>query len=451
MMTSAASVVDTNYAHRLAFARIAPADIMRLKTVWPVLEPHLPRILNAFYAHVKREDSLARMIGDHEDRLQRAQISHWRNLFTSGFSEAYFEQAYRIGQTHHRIGLEPRWYVAAYQFVLDEIIAVLAVHNRFRTQAMGASLTSVIKAVFLDLDIAISTYQHASEEAIRVRSRATESAIEDFRTAFDQIAGIFAESSAQLQGTSQDLGQTVGITEDTSRTVADVAARSQMDASSVAAASEELTKSIQEITSQVTGASQHVRRIVTMAETSSEEVAQLSGAVNRIGEILGLIQGIASQTNLLALNATIEAARAGDAGKGFAVVATEVKALADQTARATTEIGNHIQTIQASTGRAVASIRDIAIAVNDVEAATTSVAAAMEEQSTATNEIAGSIQHVSDAAGRLSDHISALDGAVQKTRAATRDVDGSAGTLTAQSQQLTTHVERFFETLRKAS
>ncbi|WP_415500076.1 methyl-accepting chemotaxis protein [Asticcacaulis taihuensis] len=161
-----------------------------------------------------------------------------------------------------------------------------------------------------------------------------------------------------------------------------------MDSQSVAAAAEELTKSIQEISSQISGASAGIRSVVHMAETSSTEVSQLSGAVDKIGDILGMIQGIASQTNLLALNATIEAARAGDAGKGFAVVATEVKALADQTARATTEISQHIKEIRGSTDRAVASIGDIVNAITDVEASNTSIAAAVEEQSTATNEIA---------------------------------------------------------------
>lgn len=448
---SVSGTTDIHPAQRLAFARISDRDIAVLRTVWPVIEPALDQILDAFYRHIHGEPKLSAMIGDREVRLKNAQKTHWKNLFTSGFSTAYFENAHRIGQTHYRIGLEPKWYVAAYQFVLDEVVCILTQKYRFRAKGLADALTAVNKAVFLDLDIAISTYQQASEAVIVNRARTTDMAIETFRHEFDDITGFFAQSSAGLQSTSHTLTEMVQTTQNTSRIVAEVAARSQADATSVAAASEQLTQSIHEITAQVTGASQSIRRVVQMAEVSSAEVGLLSNAVNRIGEILGLIQGIASQTNLLALNATIEAARAGDAGKGFAVVATEVKALADQTARATTEIAGHIQDIQASTGKAVTSIHDISEAVSDVEVVATAIAAAMEEQSTATNEIAGSIQHVSDASAQLTHHIATLDAAVSETRSASVQVDASAENLGTQSNKLTRQIEAFFNDLRKAS
>ncbi len=434
--------------HRLDFARIATDDIELLRQVWPRIEPLLPRILTAFYAHVTRAPHLAKMIGDHEARLQGAQSRHWKTLFTDGFSQTYFDNALRIGQTHHRIGLEPRWYIAGYQFVLDELTAALTRIYRFRPKTLSRTLITVNKAVFLDLDVAISTYQAASEGTILERARKTEHAIDQFRRAFEVIVGDVTDQSASLRSTSRDLGQVADSAQATSTTVAEVASRASLDSQSVAAASEQLTRSIQEISSQVSGASSGIRAVVHMAESSSTEVGQLSGAVTQIGDILGLIQGIASQTNLLALNATIEAARAGDAGKGFAVVATEVKALADQTARATTEISQHIKAIRGSTDRAVASISEIVGAVTEVETSNTSIAAAIEEQSTATNEIAASIQHVSDASASLSDHIASLNHAVKETQAATAFVDDSAQSLAAQSGELTRHAEQFFINLR---
>ncbi|MFT4074037.1 MAG: globin-coupled sensor protein [Asticcacaulis sp.] len=436
------------YQHRLDFARITIEDINLLRQIWPRIEPALPRILKAFYAHVRREPHLVAMIGSQDDRLQGAQSRHWKMLFTSGFDRAYFENALRIGHTHHRIGLEPKWYIAAYQFVLDELTAALTEAYRFKPKALTRALIAVNKAVFLDLDVAISTYQAASEGAILDRARKTEEAIDQFRGEFEIIIGHVTDRSTALQSTSHDLGQVADSAQSTSETVASVASQASMDSQSVAAAAEQLTKSIQEISSQISGASSGIRSVVQMAETSSTEVSQLSGAVDKIGDILGMIQGIAAQTNLLALNATIEAARAGDAGKGFAVVATEVKALADQTARATTEISQHIKDIRGSTDRAVASIGDIVNAISDVEASNTSIAAAVEEQSTATNEIAASIQHVSDASSSLSQHIVSLNSAVKQTQMATASVDDSAQSLSAQSDELTRHAEQFFVNLR---
>ena len=125
---------------------------------------------------------------------------------------------------------------------------------------------------------------------------------------------------------------------------------------------------------------------------------RLPRAAEKIGAVVGLITNIASQTNLLALNATIEAARAGDAGKGFAVVASEVKSLANQTGKATEEIGAQITQIQAATKEAVEAIRGISATIEEVSAIATTIASAVEEQGAATSEIARNVQQTTQAA-----------------------------------------------------
>ncbi|MFT4090664.1 MAG: protoglobin domain-containing protein, partial [Asticcacaulis sp.] len=123
---SLSDATDIQPERRLKFARITDQDKTLLRQVWPVIEPSLDHILDAFYQHIHGEEKLSAMIGDSESRLKTAQKKHWKNLFTDGFSKTYFENAHRIGQTHYRIGLEPRWYIAAYQFVLDEVGYILA-------------------------------------------------------------------------------------------------------------------------------------------------------------------------------------------------------------------------------------------------------------------------------------------------------------------------------------
>jgi methyl-accepting chemotaxis protein len=447
-LAGAFKVDDVQIRNRLHSACIDAEDIRTLKGVWREIEGRLPGYLNGFYVHVRQEPALDTLIGERETQLKSAQIGHWRSLFLNGFDQAYFDNALRIGGTHHRIGLEPKWYIAGYSYLFNEIVDHLIRRYRFSPAAQSAAIRATTKAVFMDLDIALSTYQEASEQALVERSRTTEAAITQFQREFDTVIGGFRDSAGDLKATSTSLDGTVQTTQTSADSVASAASTTSADSTSVAAASEELTKSIQEISHQISGASQSIREIVGLTEASGGEVAQLSGAVGRIGEILSLIHGIAAQTNLLALNATIEAARAGDAGKGFAVVASEVKQLATETARATTEISRHIQEIQSSTERAVTSNRAILSAVHQVEQMTTSVAAAVEEQSTATNEIAVRVQHVSQSASIVAENVGELNEAVTRTHTASDQVGGAARRLDSQSAELEHSVKAFFTRLR---
>ncbi|MFN8192797.1 MAG: methyl-accepting chemotaxis protein [Nocardioidaceae bacterium] len=115
-------------------------------------------------------------------------------------------------------------------------------------------------------------------------------------------------------------------------------------------------------------------------------MAELGNSSAEIGNVIKVINSIAEQTNLLALNATIEAARAGEAGKGFAVVANEVKELAQETAKATEDIGHRISAIQSDTENAVTAITEISAIIAQINDTQTTIASAVEEQTATTNE-----------------------------------------------------------------
>ncbi|MEA3341419.1 MAG: methyl-accepting chemotaxis protein, partial [Chloroflexota bacterium] len=251
-----------------------------------------------------------------------------------------------------------------------------------------------------------------------------------------QMVGKILANSRGLQGSATELGTTAtqlntGANETTqqSATVAAAAEEMSVNMSNMANSTEHMSANVKTISTSVSEMTIAVGEVAKSAEqaanvadnaarlaqTSNAKIAHLGSAADEIGKVIEVIQDIAEQTNLLALNATIEAARAGDAGKGFAVVATEVKELAKQTADATEDIRRRIESIQGSTGEAVASINEIAEEVGKVNEASRTIASAVEEQSVTTKEIA---QNVAQAASGTEN----VSMGVAETATATREV-----------------------------
>ena len=281
------------------------------------------------------------------------------------------------------------------------------------------------------------------------RARQIETSVESFRTAIGSVLGAVNDNASAMRDTAQSIS---GVAADASGR-ASAAARATEQASSnvfaVASAAEELSASIDEIGRQVRQSATVVEQAGQRTEKSVAEIESLAAATQRIDGVLSLIQAIAEQTNLLALNATIEAARAGEAGRGFAVVAHEVKALAGQTAKATSEIGQNISQIQASTRSAVEAVREIGTAVREINEVTGNIAGAVGQQDTATREISKNAQLAADGNSTLVSNIGSLSEAIENTNKGASSVLSTSSELASTAQRLSHEVEKFFRDLRE--
>ncbi|MGU3536423.1 methyl-accepting chemotaxis protein [Methylobacterium sp. A54F] len=292
--------------------------------------------------------------------------------------------------------------------------------------------------------------QIADEAAAAERRRTMLELAAGFETAVGSIVGRVSSSATELQATAQQMTATATATADQSTTVASAAEEAAANVTTVASAAEELGTSVQEIGRQVSGSADLAQRAVGEADQTATLVHELSEAVARVGDVVQLISTIAAQTNLLALNATIEAARAGEAGRGFAVVAAEVKELANQTARATDEIGGQIGRIQGATGQAVGAIGSITARIREINAVATTISAAVEEQGAATQEIVRNVAEASTGTTNVTTNIAGVAQASEETGAAATQVLASASELSRQSEHLSAEVHRFLATVRAA-
>jgi methyl-accepting chemotaxis protein len=275
------------------------------------------------------------------------------------------------------------------------------------------------------------------------RARRRDAATAAFNTDVAGILNMVTSASTELDSTAASLSATA---EEASRQAAVVAAGAEeanANVATVAAATEELSASIGEISHQMVEARTVAGHANEESKRANERIQGLVDSAQRIGEVVRLIQDIASQTNLLALNATIEAARAGEAGKGFAVVANEVKTLASQTARATEEITGQVQAVQGSTQEAVQAIAGIGSTIARIHEISATIAAAVEEQGAATNEIARNVALAAAGTSEVTNNIAAVNEVARETGESAAQVLAATGELNTQSSRLKDVIDSF--------
>jgi methyl-accepting chemotaxis protein len=313
-----------------------------------------------------------------------------------------------------------------------------------------AKMQSSLKSRADEQDAANNARELARAEQESMRRELTSSLAAEFEAKVGKLVLGLESAATELKATAVSMSSVAADASRRTTLVSTSAEQAAADVTTVSDATDKLTSSAQELSSLVGNSAQLIDRAVEGARETDGTVQKLADGAQRIGDIVELISQIAAQTNLLALNATIEAARAGEAGRGFAVVATEVKSLANQTAKATEEITAQINQIQGATGNAVDAIRAIGKTIQEVSGIASAMAEAVEHQRDTAVLIGKSVTQAFRETKDVASNIGQVREAATSTGAAATQVLSSASNLESNAQTLSRELGEFVHGIRAA-
>ncbi|GAN81738.1 globin-coupled sensor protein [Acidocella aminolytica] len=466
-------------AERLNFVRLTERLQTRLRSAKPLIMAALPGALEASYAQIRATPETAKFFKS-EDVIRHAksrQHGHWDLISNGRLDASYVQAVTHVGEVHAKIGLEPRWYIGGYSIVLEHLVTALLQarwpearfskeKNETRRQAIEET-SAVIKSALLDMDIAISVYQEASEKMrldAEAQARANSEAVlkamnsamaklaagdlshrlgdelpqeyatlrEDYNTALDRL-------SATLSGAQLSSRTISGNIEELAQATEDMARRTEHQSASLLESTTALNELTEGLKSMADGTAEVDKIVSTMnagAENSRAVVANAAKAMEQIetssreiGQIIGLIDDIAFQTNLLALNAGVEAARAGDAGRGFAVVASEVRALAQRSADAAKAIKGLISTSSTQVNQGVELVRKTSATLDGIVGSVGQIDGLISEIATKAASQSSGLGQVNTALGQMSNAVQQNTAMVEETTAAVHSLRSEIGGL----------------------
>jgi len=409
-LTGAMGINGEEQQQRREFINLTSADEKLLRQLVTVIEPHVDRIVEAFYNNIRPYPELKKIISDAGssiEKLKGSQRSYILELFSGNYGAEYFERRLRIGVVHQRIGLTPRWYLGSYATYMQLLVPVILRHWWWRPKKAMQAIQALGKVLSLDTQLAIDTYIDGLVKelnSVNLSKEEQERRISHYLDLVGHVATgnlshrVKAEGDDKLAHLGDALNHmvdglasmTTSVTEssnamlDTARDVKKAVTAQSSGASQQASAVNETTTTLEEINAT---AQQNLDKATSLYETTklaksegkdglvavetaiaamheihgsmediSTHITELNERLKQIEEITNTVDDLAQQSRMLALNASIESAKAGEAGRGFTVVAEEVKELAEQSRQAAAQVKSILSEVSGASNRAVQSV-----------------------------------------------------------------------------------------------
>lgn len=421
-----------------------------IKKIWPIIGPHLGRALDLMLRAVEHLPGISEIADKHRDVIKELETSHLTALASGDLGPPYIASCRRTVAQESAMGIDARFRGTAGNYLLQVAIDVLTRKYRFFPTRLARSTKLISQVIAFDVANAMALHREAVELRRRNRRDKIDAAIGDFGAAIDNALDAIEDVSSSLTTTCNSMRELAGETLNRMTIATAAANETAQRVKATDEATEQLTASISHIGEEATRSLEITKAAVDDMQRTQQTIGSLNDKADHIGAIVSIISTIAAQTNLLALNATIEAARAGESGRGFAIVASEVKALANQTSKATEQISEQITAIQESTRKSVDEVSSIAKVVGQLINTAATIASAVEQQTATTGHIAASIQNATKYTASTSSEILSVEHAAGRNAGAFDDIAKLTAQVSSRVTELKSSVLAFVDRVRAA-
>lgn len=378
-------------------------DLAILRLMRPILKENLTSLVENFYLNLQKEPSLQQIIQDNStfERLKKTLSHHLGELFDGVIDEQFVAKRQRIASVHARIGLAPKWYMCAFQDLLNGFFII--VENTAYNTKERFEILNVEQQIVLEL------YASDYEQTLMQKNEVNLAIVESVRSNSSALSTVAAETNDSISSIVTVLNDLKKMSAH-NHTLSDEVVRSATEEQQRLFATEENSTELQE----------------TM-QLVKHDIDELHDLNNQINDIASLIADIASETNLLSLNASIEAARAGEHGKGFAVVASEVRTLAENTAKA-------VKTVNRIVSKSLTKTKEIAETSLALETLVVTSNADIHETGLSFTEISTRMQALRQSSDALMHNVEYLNTAVSTIQENANRIHMASVDLVAQSK-----------------